>query len=885
MSSRLLAAFALFVAGCTELPPITEGQCGNGIIEKDEDCDSSMGQCKQCVFTCADDQVCPVGYTCGVDAVCAAPGATFLDAIASVPFPVRGYRVVHVDEDGYGDVVGINETALLTRYGDPRAALATSSIVVTPPLQGAPSLTHLDGDGVKDDLVIPVIDGLVAYTGAFGLPSPRQFPFNTTGDGMGPGGRPNPSDVIQIDKTIAMVGARSADNAGLTFAVVQLTGFGLAFDAEISELCGQTYPAAGLVDKGSATYRTATTTFVTIQPDTDTLCVIAVTPQEELRGPSSVSCPNDPDAFMQSPKCVYTITTVGALPATSRPPVFADLDGDGCPSLLDGDGGANAVIEHRGTMSGSTCSISAADVPVPALGQPPGSELIGAMRLDPAGANLRPDALITTYGIIGLSTAPTPVPKQLYISDRPVDYAEVGDLNSDGELDVVLTSDFPNVDVVRRVPGSDQFLLTRMSTTGVIVYTIIGDFDGDTRMDLAYAERLGDEEQLSISYGVPGGVLPGVPVDAFKRLIFLAVMEVSDSADPFSIVDDLIAIDMERATDPPEITILHGSSNRTMLSFFGSPVPEPGTVFRGVAAGHFVESAQSVGLVDLFAFQTREHEITGEHSTTMHVIPGLPNGRFGDQLYFSGPPTFSLPATDEVGLCAAMPAPAFCLNNASFAAVPGPDGHDILFGIDTKPDFSEPAIARFDPAATDILVAVREKFFPSGGRLSLVEPVDVDFDGRMEIVASFTSSPPSSPNGGRGYTRICDVTDDYQIGTCADVATDILGDPALECVAFARGRLTPPCEAVAGDHDLAVLCRTEDSSFVEHIRGEGNNRYSVHRRLMSQPNRRFEDIKLGDVTGDGLDDLVVLAIDARIPQLEVYPQAKSRESNVCVPAR
>ena len=70
------------------------------------------------------------------------------------------------------------------------------------------------GDRATWEAVVREHEELVDRTGAFGVPSPRQFPFNTAS--ARPDGRPSPADVVQIERTIGMFGAHAPADAAVT---------------------------------------------------------------------------------------------------------------------------------------------------------------------------------------------------------------------------------------------------------------------------------------------------------------------------------------------------------------------------------------------------------------------------------------------------------------------------------------------------------------------------------------------------------------------------------------------------------------------------------------------------------------------------------------------
>jgi hypothetical protein len=897
MMTRALALLVL-VASCTELPPINEGLCGNGILEPQEDCDNPTALCVRCALLCGDSEQCPSGFACARDGVCHAPGGAF-EQVPRVmtPFPVLGFRIVDVDFDGYGDVVGLNPTTLATRYGSDNGQLPRSHAMVTPQVLGFPAITSLADPRVAD-VVLPTVDGLVAYTGALGVTSPRQFPLGRLeflGD------RPDPFDAVTVDDTIALVGNTSGASPTVAFSMLVLTAVGPRYDAELTNLCGKTQISATYMtwpQRMIAVYKTVDASFVVLTTPAHT-CMLRIrrVPGGALRE-EGTSCPPSGGTV----RCLYAIESLTgpALGPFVHPPVFADFDRDGCPSLIDQDAGLGLLDEYEGTTNGvGGCSIATIPTRLPNLiDEGPFAQLIGSVPLVPPVAGMRADALITSYAIHGLHV--TDGPRHLYLSDRPLTRAEVGDLDRDGAMDVVLSSRFPNLDVARRVPDKEAFLLVRTATVGPVVQTVVGDFDGDQRDDLAYVEDLGLRQRLSIAYGTPSGLTPGVPAGVFSRVEFMATMQVRDSTDPFELVDDLIVIDLV-GTFPnfdPEVTVLHGSPSRTMLSFYGPPVPTPNTAFRAVIAGDFVDGDASTGIPDLVALQTH---LTGD--TAVWVIPGLGRGRLGDPIWVEG--TTELPKTPLFKTCplgASEHDKDFCLDYAKFVAWPAvvdtdpADGvdtsHDVVLGVDHRPIspagvVGVPHLVRFDPAAPTS-IAVENHVFPAGGAIFALEVMDVDHDGMPELVAAFEESGPMRQDG---FTQICRMNrDGTVIVPCTDVR-DILGvGPEVECVDAVLGRVRPLCSGEADRQQLVVLCRHVrdrkpgaelfESNVYPIVAGNGAGGFTALPPLLTVATR-LDHIRLGDVTGDAIDDLVALDIASGARVLHVYRQQTTREVDAC----
>jgi hypothetical protein len=889
----LLAALAAVATpACTSLPDVAPGVCGNGILEANEDCDNPGETCVQCEIVCAETACTKAGFRCGADDVCHAPSGVFeTEPRSEVPFPVLGFRISDVDFDGYGDVVGLNATALNMRYGDPTGTLPDSYNVVTPSLQGFPALSHLE-DAEIDDVILPTADGLVAYTGAFGVPSPRQFPLGSSDTGGAANG-PNPYDAVYLDKTIALFGPSSDPVAPkLRFSVMTLTSFGPLFEAEITSLCGTTADAvqADWPQHVAARYDVADATFIAFTYANTCLLRVRKLPAGSELPRTDPRCPPLPGVPLAlQPKCAYEVTSItdASFPKLARPPALADFNGDGCPSVISQDNGVGDLKEYVGSgdVDTGTCTISM--TPKTLSIREPGSAIIGTVPLIPAVPGLASDALVTTFGIHAFSSDDD-MEARIYSSDRPLLRASVGDVDADGGLDVVLTTFLPNLDIARRVTSQGAFLLVRTPTIGAVEQTVIGDFDGDLHDDLAYVENLGSAQRLSIAYGTAGGLAPGIAADAFSRVEFISPMQVPDSTDPMLLVDDLIVIDIveNSAGLHPEITVLHGSPSRTMLSFYGPPVSLPGTAFRAAIAGDFVDgpvgalAVDSTPFADLVAFQTglRDGPNDTTPETAMWLIPGLPNARLGEAVFPAA--LGDIPRTDQIDTCAGG-LKAFCLDFTVFNIWHVSPDHDVLLAVD-RPPVGTARLLRLDPDAiatntVDVAQAITKDLFPAGGKAFDLEAIDIERDGLPELVVSFAGAQ------GDGHVSICPMNQNGTVaGACVDVATDVLMDPSLECVDGVRGRVRAWCDGT--EEQLVVLCRKRAgaASYVIPIAGAGGvYTGSLDDALVTVP-RKLEVIQLADVTGDRVHDLVALDGGSGITSLQIYPQLTTREKAVCV---
>ena len=165
-------AYLIALAACTDFSTIERGVCGNGIVEPGEDCDSNDPSCVRCAVVCSSASDCPTtDYACGADGLCHAPAGKLASPTAPVSFAADDIRITDLDHDGIGDLVGVSKTSLVVRFGDAAGGLARLDSIVTPAQTGPAAFGDLDGDG-SIDVTVSARDGLVSYTSPFGAPSP-----------------------------------------------------------------------------------------------------------------------------------------------------------------------------------------------------------------------------------------------------------------------------------------------------------------------------------------------------------------------------------------------------------------------------------------------------------------------------------------------------------------------------------------------------------------------------------------------------------------------------------------------------------------------------------------------------------------------------------------
>ncbi|HWU87527.1 MAG TPA: hypothetical protein VN253_09645, partial [Kofleriaceae bacterium] len=579
-----LAALAA-LAACTDFDDLPRGVCGNGLVEPGEDCDSADADCVRCAVACAATRDCPnAAYTCGVDGFCHAPGGALDRPSAPVTFQVDDLRVADLDHDGTGDVLGVSKTSVVVRYGDAAGALAAADSFVTPAQSGPPSFGDLDGDGSLD-LTLETLDGIVSYASRYGALAPAAVESPIYGqDGR-------PLDFARLFSVgPQQLGAVFVDGSGLV--VLAVLDFLQPNRPYVAAPCAARLggiPRARLalpsmdIYQASAAGAAVAQYVVSFLTSAGEPCVMAI---------------------HGSPGADYLlddITPAGA-GALQQPPRLADLDSDGdpCPSLVNSDNGA-ALRRWDGAMQGGRCTLAAggpAGIALPPTpGAPASAVVIGRAPLVPAIFGVGSDALVMSSGVyvVGASSITS-----VYASSRRLGHVAHGDLDGDGDIDIVLGSaDEDDLDVLYRYPLGVEVL--RIDTASRVTSITIGDYDGNTVNDIAYTETAIGHQDLRIAYGTHDRPLPPVRVASFSDVASVTPIELGDSVDMLGIADDLVVI-QPGAGDLATLSLLHGSPQRTMLSFFD---PRPGglgsqIVLGGAVVGRFVAGREP----DLLALAT-----------------------------------------------------------------------------------------------------------------------------------------------------------------------------------------------------------------------------------------------------------------------------------------
>ena len=553
MRKLLLAAALLVCARCADLPDIDRNVCGNGVLDKGEQCDGvgvgdvpcySQGTAA-CHLDCSSlDHVCPAGYACAADNVCRRGDGRFAKKSIDVSADVQRLASGDFDGDRRADVVAIGTATTRVRFFDANGNISGDPVVLSTGAGGT-AVGSLTDDGLSS---------LVLSNSAF---------------------RPDPSDPLRIQllggdlnvlrgsETRRLLPSIypnvSVEATDLRLAVVKgasgVTLFTLA-RAQNTNVLSAGGARLFLLDDLPASYGRPGR-----MPQVKYPCESLVLPLGDkvhvyasCKGPLAkpvLNAPKTTDGITQIPQ--QTVQLKDGAPthlvqaAGSAFGIFAD--NDALPDLLVAGNGLAylAFGVADGTFSSTT--------PVPASGGdnvalPYGnfSQGLGVLA-GQLGAPITPlavgdfdgDALLDWIDGAGIHVGKFPVPRASPNGGTRWVDAYIRDANGNGAKDIIAVSaagiDFYNGN------GGGEFNLLSVPFDGTPTHLTLGDFDGDFIPDTAVTASGGaggdQGDALYVLFGKASGFpeppqlvgrLPGVQQLA-------AVGAFSDST-----VDELIAL-------------------------------------------------------------------------------------------------------------------------------------------------------------------------------------------------------------------------------------------------------------------------------------------------------------------------------------------------------
>lgn len=741
--SRWLFVVSLWASGCTDLPAIESGVCGNGLVDQGEDCDSfqpdaglscrAKGAIGACHFSCARDSEgsrspCPKAWGCDANDICRKPTGQF-EVLPTVVVVGGANSLLSGDFDGDGrdDLV---TRPLLDRVG--RAPLAfhyfdrlggLSQTVAFPKNVLSPVAVDLTGD-LRHDLVFSGFDvGLLLGRvdrswvpetfSSYVLPDSLVRTLNVYDQGL----HSESGDAVDSALVVLTSKGTNASLMVLDTALARLVPRG-TLPGPLSELAGQPISANVLeaidspCDEVVFAYRGASS-FELVD-----LCKLGGIPGTVSWRPEAVrrTIALDPPAVIDGGPLFTDLNTDGHLDVL--------LGASGRPYVAYGDGAslATAVPYTLPPRMGGS-SISA---PMPlATG-----DLTGDGQVD----FVLDDSVVTSWRGPGEPSHHYETPQ---INDRGRwTVAVIADLNGNGHPDVVAASNtISGIDFFNGT-GDRQLISARLATSGRVLHLAVGDFDGDLLNDIVYVEAAPSAEEretLMIAFGVrDGSPSKAVPVARLRHTEqLLSYREES--------IDGLVVTSTQIVNGVPASTVtpLDGSSDRipysamALISFASN---ESFQFFPALTlvAGSFVSTQQ----LDVIALTTLPNETS--FSWQLWRVPAFAGGANApERLAFELDPRLR-PGINEGGLATIRVSSASADLDADglaeFLVVAPADDGDVHCGIERFAGNGQPTFA---VSSRGLLVVDEPCSEPA------LSAVDLNGDGALDL-ALLTGSTPEN---------------------------------------------------------------------------------------------------------------------------------------------
>lgn len=827
-------AGALVLWGCVDLPDVTEGICGNGVIEPGEDCEAStldgdtvVELCgdaagdNACFFTWSAEVACPEGYGEGADGRCRQATGKF-DPGGTLRLVVDDLEIGDVDGDLFDDVVTASGTSVQVSFGSTQADLASSVVTQVSTSGSGLEVGDVDGDGF-DDVLIATAPGIQTFLGAADRAlDPFSYPQVSF-----PG---SASFVLgySVDLTPG-----SPEEEVLTI-MRNLIGFPVVI-GQLPQLI--TLPAAPLgVDPGDQAGRLVAPAIGrlaesrTVVNDVDNTLEIAL----GYVGTQTISI----YAASHSPIAI-TDTAVsldaGALLRSGSGLFFGHFDGDGCRDLIANVGlTTSRLVVFRGTPSALDCT-GALRPAINLLDFDDDTSLRVLAVEDFDGDGI--SDLVTTRGVYRVTgTGPSPyvmwaVTPVSTVTEPYLDAVSV-DINGDGALDVAaFRESLPDVEVLINattagVPVFNRFVVP---TGDAVLRLAAGDFDGDLTDDVAIVET--DSQTGGLTVSVSFGAFHGPPsgrvvMDRFPALVgFLAASVVGSDGEPDA-VDELIIAESDSVDDQIDITILFGSGARAMtaplvLADLDIMQPAQESPVALVVGGFEGETA-----LDLFTVGFGENA-----SASAYLFEGDGTGGLNQKEREDWPRTFDS-------------------SDAVWAAgdVDG-DGLDEIAAGESQSRRLEPGpstLLLFPPhpemVGDPVLGEVTGKLGVHAMAFS-----DLDADGDLDLLIAFDAKPTD--------------LEDETILVAWNSGGELAEPRALPGSAGCIDAVPLQLDTDTGP-ELIALCRTSAVATVQFdLRRfdavEPETLVATADPVVRVPGARTTRLRVGDIDGDGLDDVIV----------------------------
>jgi hypothetical protein len=613
LAAAPLVAWSLLVASlvggaCVRLDPITEGICGNSVLEPREDCDGhSVGGARcgkpdsehACELLCDFEGAgvpCPAGFVCGPRGVCARPSGRYL-AAALPDLGGAVARAADFDGDGVDDLVvgSADERTLRVLLGGPLEPVGTQAITASSTLFDIVSIESADGR----DLLAATDDALMAFRSRDpkGALTPTTFASYTFESAV----------LIGTAPAVAFESATLLDvNADLEVAITDLAGQAQLFVrtsngdapklvASLPFLTSQVLASGRLpllshvrVDDGAAV-PCDELYFVARGQDEARPAVVTVPLCDAFGNPASSSLGIECDSIDShgGTNCPIVreleLAREGEAAAEQIDAAFpVDLDGDGAlelaiPTYRDlGRVDRVLVVYAGGSSDPDEIRVGALDsASLGVVDSEPG-RVLAVADLDSDGAL---DAVMSTC----VSRISFDGDRQCAAVPETGAWLEavVGDFDRDGRSDVAAVVDgLTGIDVLR---GTDGVLYapSRRASEGTLASLVAGDFDGDGYDDVLARSRAdedptscGPRDELVVFYGGPTGLSEWTSVAQLSDVRQIVVGQLlrrtqADAIDDFGVVTVCAPAQGESsASGTSRIAVFRGATSRVLSAPF-----------------------------------------------------------------------------------------------------------------------------------------------------------------------------------------------------------------------------------------------------------------------------------------------------------------------------
>lgn len=860
--------FCVAVLGsCKDLPNIPADTCGNGVVEPEnrEDCDRvstrggttfcrPAGEAGQCRFDCTKDSghTCPAGFGCGQDGICRASSGDFSKLGGALSALGDEVTLEDFDGDGIKDIRVSSIGSTRIYYGELNDVPSRGPSI---PLSTRAAAGRLSNDDA-DDLVFGIGIGTAVFLGGSDRQlTPATFPTLKLGG--------DPIQGLSVELEPSQPGREtvlvSAGPAGNTIIVDPSSQDRLVVKID--------KPFANIVGKAQI-----------VHSDDAIPCdelAIAYRGEAKVQIVSLCTANGGPAKVRE--------LTVADCPegVVGKDVLVADLDRNGFSDILVdcGEGGFGLFWGHGGGVFGA---FAPPTPPVPA-------DTSRMVALLGAGTNARrplafgpitegdifPDFVFTdgiqlnyASGIpptndAGEAGAPPPLldaGDTLPAPNNQWTEAKILDLNGDGHADVIAAAD-DRIDVYT---GSGGRLMnhTTYPVTGKPSLLTVGDFDGDGALDIAFREEglPAAADKINVMYGRRLGV-PESPIVVARIPEVIDMIAGPQSTSIVSVETDAIAdltVLARPNKDTQVVSIINGATNRQLFA--------PISMFEGnLQSGQLTFGAPQAFAVGNFTLPAAGAKPHASVITVAISGSGGPNGAgagaaiqpwllpiTGDAelapgSVAAGPPIEAIPLTGSAnvlpklagfaGLAMDLGGEPAGLDEAIFlvpeTAAVGPRVVVQAFdGTTGKTAFRKPTVALTLQKNPDNVQVERP----------LIKTADIDADGKPDVLVMgiFDGRPGVRAflNTGSGtldatkFIAVEGLPPDASLASFAALNLD--DDPAIEI-------------AIATSKGAIFFCHLDETKT----------------KLVAKPAPFRADGQVnamvgGDVTGDGVDDLVIV---------------------------